>query len=149
MHERCSDFGPEPRLPSDMLRSILLAVKVKITSYTKWAHNLKENHLLAILFGFTVGDIPGIGTFYDFQARLWNSDSKNLSISIHPTKEKPKKSAVEGGKALPVEKITVKDIFEQFQSSPPKDMNACWYLFQIFNQLFFQHSNELGLIDRM
>ncbi len=39
MKDRYSDFGPPPRLPSDMLRSILLSVKIKITSYTKWAAN--------------------------------------------------------------------------------------------------------------
>ena len=59
--DRYSDFGPAPRLPSDMLRSLLLSVEVKITSYTKWAHNLKENHLYAILSGFTVGNTPGNG----------------------------------------------------------------------------------------
>ncbi len=37
MQDRYSDFGPEPRLPSDMLRSILLSVEFKVTSYTKWA----------------------------------------------------------------------------------------------------------------
>ncbi len=35
MQDRYSDFGPEPRLPSDMLRSILLSVEFKVTSYTK------------------------------------------------------------------------------------------------------------------
>ena len=58
MTDRYSDFGPAPRLPSDMLRSILLSVEFKITSYTKWAADLKENHLHAILSGFVVGDTP-------------------------------------------------------------------------------------------
>ena len=70
MKDRYSDFGPPPRLPSDMLRSILLSVEVKITSYTKGAADLKENHLHAILSGFTVGDTPGTDTFYDFQTRM-------------------------------------------------------------------------------
>lgn len=66
MQDRYSNFGPPPRLPSDMLRSILLSVEVKITSYTKWANNLKENQLHAILSGFTVGDTPSIGIFMIF-----------------------------------------------------------------------------------
>ena len=110
MRDLYSDLGPEPRLPSYMLRSILLSAEVKITSYTKWADNLKENHLHAILSGFTVGDTPGVGTFYDFQLRLWNSDNKNFSVSVHPPKEKPKKPAVDGEKAPPVEKVTVKEL---------------------------------------
>ena len=35
MADRYSDFGPAPRLPSDMLRSILLSVECKVASYTK------------------------------------------------------------------------------------------------------------------
>lgn len=107
MKDRYSDFGPSPRLPFDMLRSLLLSVEVKITSYTKWAADLKENHLHAILLGFTVGDTPGTGTFYDFQFRLWLSDKNNLSDPVHPPKEKPKKPDKKGEKALPVESVTV------------------------------------------
>lgn len=62
MQDRYSDFGPEPRLPSHMLRSILLSVEFKTTSYTKWAASLKENYLHAILSGFTIGDTPGYET---------------------------------------------------------------------------------------
>ena len=89
MQDRYSVFGPEPRLPSDMLRAILVSVEFKITSYTRFAADLKENHLHAIISGFSVGDTPGIGTFYDFHRRLWLSDSKNLSEALHPPKEKP------------------------------------------------------------
>ena len=70
MQDRYSAFGPEPRLPSDMLRSILVSVEFKITSYTKFAADLKENYLHAIISGFSVGDTPGVGTFYDFHKRL-------------------------------------------------------------------------------
>ena len=61
MADHYSDFGPAPRLPSDMLRSILLSVEFKVTSYTRWAADLKENHLHAILSGFPVGDTSGVG----------------------------------------------------------------------------------------
>ncbi len=57
--------------------------------FIKWAADLKENHLHAILFGFFIGDTPG--TFYDFLGRLWLSDKDNLSDPVHPPKEKPKK----------------------------------------------------------
>ena len=91
MKDRYSALGPEPRLPSDMLRSILVSVEFKITSYTRFAADLKENHLHAIVSGFEVGDTPGVGTFYDFHKRLWLSESKNLSNVNHPPKEKPQK----------------------------------------------------------
>ena len=34
MQDRYSILGPEPRLPSDMLRALLVSVEFKITSYT-------------------------------------------------------------------------------------------------------------------
>ncbi|MDL2302666.1 hypothetical protein LJC58_10015, partial [Lachnospiraceae bacterium OttesenSCG-928-D06] len=147
MRERYSDFGPAPRLPSDMLRSILLSVEFKVTSYTKWAADLKENHLHAILSGFTVGDTPGTGTFYDFHKRLWLSDQKNLSASEHPPKIKPNKPNKKGEKAPSVEKVTVKDLFEQFELEPPHDMEPCRQLYEIFKVLFMNHSVQDGLIN--
>ena len=75
MQDRYSVFGPQPRFPSDMLRAILVSVEFKITSYTRFAADLKENHLHAIISGFTVGDTPGVGTFYDFHKRLWLSNN--------------------------------------------------------------------------
>lgn len=141
--------GHAPRLPSDMLRSILLSAEFGITSYTKWAADLKENHLHAILSGFNVGDTPGVGTFYDFQSRLWLSDQKNLSNPIHTPKEKPQKPDKKGEKAPPVEKVTVKDLFKQFELCPPDDMASCRRLYEIFKVLFLGHSVQTGLIDLM
>ena len=40
MRECYSVFGPEPRLPSCMLRSYLLALKLKVTSITVWCRML-------------------------------------------------------------------------------------------------------------
>lgn len=147
MSDRYSAFGPAPRPPSDMLRSILLSVECKITSYTNWSADLKENHLHAILSGFIIGDTPGTGTFYDFQRRLWLSDKKNLSDPVHPPKEKPKKPDKKGEKAPPVEKVTVKDLFEQFELDPPHDMEPCRQLYEIFHVLFLNHSVQDGLLN--
>lgn len=91
MKDRYSVFGPEPRLPSDMLRAILVSAAFKITSYTRFAADLKENLLHAIISGFFVGDTPGVGTFYDFHRRLWLSSDKNLTNAVHPPKVKPQK----------------------------------------------------------
>ena len=79
MQECYSVFGPEPRLPSCMLRSYLLALKLKVTSITVWCRMLKETPLYAILSGFSFGDTPGVGTFYDFFSRIWQDGSNNLS----------------------------------------------------------------------
>ena len=147
MQDRYSVFGPEPRLPSDMLRAILVSVEFKITSYTRFAADLKENHLHAIISGFSVGDTPGTGTFYDFHRRLWLSDNKNLSESLHPPKEKPQKPKGKEEKATPVEKVTVEDLFRQFEENPPSDMAPCLRLWEIFNTFFLQTSVDKHLIS--
>lgn len=147
MQDRYSVFGPEPRFPSDMLRAILVSVEFKVTSYTRLAADLKENHLHAIISGFTVGDTPGVGTFYDFHKRLWLSNNKNLSVAIHPPKEKPQKPKAKEEKAAPVEKVTVEDLFQQFEDNPPSDMAPCLRLWEIFNTFFLQTSVDKKLIS--
>ncbi len=139
MQDRYSNFGPEPQLPSDMLRSILVSVEFKITSYTRFASDLKENHLHAIISGFHVGDTPGTETFYDFHKRLWLSEDKNLSTPVHPPKVKPQKPNGNEEKAALVEKVTVEDLFCQFEESLPYDMAPCIKLWEIFNTLFFRN----------
>ena len=71
-----SKFGPAPRMPSCMLRSYLLSIKLKFTSITEWVCELKSSPLYAILSGFTPGGVPGVGTFYDFFNRIRLSDSR-------------------------------------------------------------------------
>ena len=95
MWDRYSNFGPAPRLPSDMLRSYLLSMKFKVASITNWSSQLKQNHLYAILSGFVVGDTPGVGTFYDFSRRLWNSD-KNNTTPRPPSEGETKETQEEG-----------------------------------------------------
>lgn len=138
MQDRYSSFGPQPRLPSDMLRALLVSVEFKITSYTRFAADLKENYLHAIISGFSVGDTPGVGTFYDFHKRLWLSADKNLSTAVHPPKEKPQKPKGKEEKAAPVEKVTVEDLFHKFEETPPSDMVPCTRLWEIFHTFFFR-----------
>ena len=82
--DKYSKFGPAPRTPSCMQRSYLLSIDFKVTSLTEWAAQLKMNPLYAILSGFEPGNAPGVGTFYDFIKRLWNSDDDHMSPHIHP-----------------------------------------------------------------
>lgn len=147
MQDRYSVFGPEPRLPSDMLRSVLVSVEFKVVSYTKWAADLKENHLHAIISGFPVGDTPGVGTFADFFSRLWISGKNDLSDPVHVPKEKPQKPKEKGEKAPPVDKLTVEDLFRKFEEDPPQDMEPCKRIFEIFRSLFLDCSVQEGLID--
>ena len=80
-----------PRFPPCMLRSYLLSIKFKLTSITRWIALFKENPLFAILSGFQFGDTPGVGTFYDFFSRLWDTDSNHLSPKKRHPRHKVKK----------------------------------------------------------
>ncbi|MCY9665963.1 hypothetical protein M5X11_13470 [Paenibacillus alginolyticus] len=84
--------GPQPRDPASMLRSYLLFLLTRPEiGITEWVNELYRYPLYAIFSSFEPGDIPGVGTFYDFLSRFWAADSKHLSPRVRPRKRKPKK----------------------------------------------------------
>ena len=117
MADKYSKFGPAPRTPSCMQRSYLLSIDFKVTSLTEWAAQLKMNPLYAILSGFEVGNTPGVGTFYDFFYRLWDSDEDHMSPHIRPLKTKVKKPKTKDTKTDPVEKVTVADLLKALEKT--------------------------------
>lgn len=114
MRSKYSKYGPAPRTPSCMQRSYLLSIDFKVTSITEWAAQLKINPLYAFLSGFKTDDTPGVGTFYDFFSKLWDSEDKNLSPHLHKLKVPVKKPDKKGYKAQPVDKTTVEQLLETF-----------------------------------
>lgn len=148
MADRYSVFGPAPRQPSCMLRSMLLAIIYKSTSFTDWSSTLKTDSFKAIISGFWPGDTPGVGTFYDFCTRLWISDSKNILPFIHPaTKKKIQKPKNPDDKAEPVEDMTVYELIQKLEKEPATSDQPYSRLFRIFHDIFLMHSEELGLIN--
>lgn len=148
MRNKYSKFGPAPRTPSCMQRSYLLSIDFKVTSITDWAAQLKINPLYAILSGFEFGDTPGVGTFYDFLNRLWDSDSDNLSPHVHPVKKKKVKKPIQkGAKAQSVETTTVDQLFRQLENSTFSiDDQPYASLFKIYHQEFLSQSVDKGLL---
>lgn len=123
MRDRYSLFGPKPRTPSCMQRSYLLSIDFKVTSLTDWAAQLKINPLYAILSGFEFGDTTGVGTFYDFLDRMWDSDDDQLSPHVHPLKSKVKKPKAKGTKADSVEKSLLNSSFPSWRTPLSISMN--------------------------
>ncbi|HAX50530.1 MAG TPA: hypothetical protein DIW07_09940 [Lachnospiraceae bacterium] len=72
---------------------------------TRWVALLKGNPLYAILSGFSFGDTPGTGTFYDFFPRMWDSGSNNLSPKERFPKPKLKRGRRKGTKHLPTQSL--------------------------------------------
>ena len=131
-----------------MQRSYLLSIDFKVDSITDWATQLKINPLYAILSGFTFGDTPGIGTFYDFFNRLWDSDEDNLFPHEHPLKKKKvKKPKTKGTKAESIEKTTVAELLPQLESTTfLLDEQPYASLFKIYKQEFLDVSVSKDLI---
>ena len=148
MRSRYSVFGSRPRTPSCMQRSYLLSIDFKVTLLTDWAAQLKINPLYAILSGFEVGDTPGVGTFYDFLNRLWDSDSDNLNPHVRPVKSKEvKKPKQKGAKAESVEKTTVEQLFKTLeQKSFSIDEHPYGSLFRLYQKEFLEQSVKRELI---
>lgn len=147
MRDKYSVFGPRPRTPSCMQRSYLLSIDFKATSITDWAAQLKINPLYAILSGFEFGNTPGVGTFYDFFSRMWDSDDSHLSPHIHPLKVKVKKPKTKGSKADSVEKVTVEELLPQLENTI-FDLHEQPYgsLFKLYKSEFLDLSVSKGLI---
>jgi len=81
--------GPLPRDPASMLRSFLLFLMTKPEiGVTEWINEMKRIPYYAILSGFEPGDIPGVGTFYDFFKRLWAVSENNLQSKKQKRKRK-------------------------------------------------------------
>jgi transposase-like protein len=87
--------GPEPRDPASMLRSFLIFLMTNPEKgITEWVNVMKRTPIYAILSGFELHDIPGVGTFYDFFERLWAASA----IHLKPKKQKKRKSKPKKGK---------------------------------------------------
>ena len=144
---RYSMLGPQPRLPSCMLRSYMLSEAFKITSITAWAAALKTCPLYAIASGFDFGDTPGVGTFYDFFSRLWISDDDNFSPHLRRPRKKVKKPSKKGAKAKTTDKLTVKKLLASLEINPVSAEQPYSLLLGIYTEQFLNVSARKKLIS--
>ena len=142
-----SKFGPPPRLPSCMLRSYLLSLKLKISSVTKWVQFLNETPLYAILSGFPADDIPGVGTFYDFFSRIWGSDSNNHSPKARFKKQKVKKGKKKGDKTPINTNSVCSKLLPFLERNSMKTNHPYSLIFRLYHHQFLNVSVEKNLID--
>ena len=131
-----------------MHRSYLLSLDFKVTSLTEWAAQLKINPLYALLSGFDFGDTPGVGTFYDFFSRIWDSKDDNFNPHIHPVKASVKKPSTKGAKAQSVEKVSVEHLLAEMEEKTFSISEQPYgSLFDLYNQEFLQKSVAKNLIQ--
>jgi len=72
-----SVLGRPARVPERMLRSLWVMVLCGYTSITEWVKQMRSHPFYAIISGFYPFDVPGVGSFYDFQNRLMKRKPKD------------------------------------------------------------------------
>jgi hypothetical protein len=95
LYDTYSARGPLPRDPASLLRSYLICLMTNpAMGLTEWINEMKRTPIYAILSGFALDDLPGVGTFYDFFERLWPAVDKHLK----PKKQRKRKGKTKKGK---------------------------------------------------
>ena len=150
LQDSYSTRGPAPRDPASMLRSFLLFLLTNPEiGITAWVDELYRVPLYAILSGFEPGDVPGVGTFYDFFARLWAASEKSFKPRKQRRKRKPKKGK-KGEKAPTTTPGRIKRLVNWMMNHMDKQKNLTMdRLFQFFQSQFLAVSARLGLLGDM
>jgi hypothetical protein len=161
-----ADKGRIARDPVCMLRSCLAMMLCGVTSFDVWVQMMRDDPFYALISGFHPGNVPGVGTFYDFQDRLLQR-----SPQTRTTKRRPYRSRDQRDKAKQhqdkndlrphqdiVNRLANRFLARPFQPAPLAavlegygDFSALptWeqILQSIFYACFVGRSVELNLID--
>lgn len=148
LRDSYGETGPEPRDPASMLRSFLVFLFTNPSiGISEWVNELKRVPLYAVLSGFTPGDTPGIGTFYDFFNRLWGAQKNNSKPRKQYRKRKSKKGKKKGEKAPTTTPGKIKRLVKwamrniNVKKDLPTDQ-----LFEFFQSQFLAVSADLDLL---
>ena len=141
--------GPAPRDPASMLRSYLLHLSTHPNlGITEWVDMLHRVPLYAIMSGFKPGDVPGVGTFYDFFSRFWELKDKNVKPHLKHKILKKKKSNLKKGEKQPPKNPGIVDrlVKRYLRDGANKKLLPGDCLFDFFQSQFLAVSAGLGLI---
>lgn len=143
-----SNRGPESRDPASMFRSLLLLIMTNPTmGVTEWVNEMKRTPLYTILSGFEVGDVPGVGTFYDFFKRLWASHDKHLRAQKRKRRKSKPKKGKKGEKAPTATPGRIARLVSwMMRHSAKKTELPADRLFDFFQENIVSVSARLGLI---
>lgn len=152
LNNQYSKFGPLPTDPACLLRSYLLMLLTrKSLSITDWVDDLKRIPLYAIISGFEPNKTPGVGTFYDFFARIWNHTAPNIKkrekFKKHKAKKKGQKKGEKAQTTSPGKVMKfVKRLMHYGTSKKPQAFDR---LFDFFQSEFLAVSARLGLLGNL
>lgn len=100
--------GRRPRDPVAMLRSLVLMGLLGVTSFNRWVRTLHGHPELAVLCGFRAGDVPGLGTHYDFCHRLYDGPYRRPCAHVSRPSDRFRKSRGRFRRNLKEEKARTK-----------------------------------------
>lgn len=148
--QRYSKRGSSARDPVDLFRSLLLMELTHSNSIDDWVKSMRAYPIWAIYSGFSPDDFPGVGTFYDFQNRLWLADVPHLSSKVRKPRRKPKKGRKKGEKAPLRKPGIVGRLVSRFLKHPPAHKTQPHDLLQqIFKECFVLPSAKQGLLGNL
>ncbi len=148
LYDTYSNRGPEPRDPAAMFRSYLLFLFLRPTiGLTNWVDELKTNPTYAVISGFNPDNVPGVGTFYDFLSRLWNSKDVNCKSKLKSKKKRKKRKKPKKGEKQKNHRSGIVDrlINRYIRDGANKKDLSTDRLFDFFQSNFLQISSDLGL----
>lgn len=169
LHLSClysANRGRLPRCPLRMFRSCLAMLLCGQTSFDEWVKLMRDEPFYALISGFDPTDVPGVGTFYDFQDRLLQRPRQPRTRRQRPHYRRQQRDQaaeqrdkndvrphqniinrlVERILARPHQPTPVAAVLEgygDFSALPPWEQR----LQAIFLSCFVAHSVELQLID--
>lgn len=144
-----SNRGPEPRDPASMFRSFLVFLMTNPEiGLTEWINEMKRTPIYAILSGFPLDDIPGVGTFYDFFERLWPAVDKNLKPRYQRRRKKKVKKGKKKGEKAPTTTLGRIERLVKWMMRHPDTKTALPpdRLFDFFQSQILAVSANLGLL---
>jgi hypothetical protein len=89
------DQGRLARHPTCMFRSWLAMIQCGVASVDVWVPMMHDDSFYAILSGFDPDDIPGVGTFYDFQDRLLKRLRQTRTLQRPPFRRRTRRDKAE------------------------------------------------------
>ncbi len=158
--------GRPARDPVSMLRSCLAMMECGVTSFDVWVDMMHDDPLYAIISGFDPQDIPGVGTFYDFEDRLIQRQRQSRTTRCRPRRRRDKRDKANHHKNKNdlqphkdivnrlADRILARDVPSLSLAATLEgygDFSALYpyerILYPIFFSCFVARSWELGLID--
>ena len=158
--------GRPARHPVCMFRTCLAMMECGVTSFDVWGQMMHDDPFYALISGFHPADLPGVGTFYDFQDRLLRRLRQPRTTPRRPHRRREQRDKADQHKDKNdlrphqdiVNRLADRILARSFQPTSPAavlegygDFSAlpAWeqILQPIFYACFVAHSAELGLID--